>query len=77
MNAIAVYLVSEFAAEALDTIRWNSAAGPVSLQRYLYRTLFVPLASPANASLLYSLAFSAAMFLVAYGLYRKGWFLRV
>ncbi len=77
MNAIAVYMVSEGAAEALWNIRWNSAAGPVSLQRYLYHTLFAPLASPANASLLYSLAFTAAMFLVAYGMYRKGWFLRV
>jgi predicted acyltransferase len=77
MNAIAVYMVSEFAAETLSAIRWNSASGPISLQRYLYHALFVPLASPANASLLYSLAFTAAMYLVAYGMYRRGWFLRV
>jgi predicted acyltransferase len=77
MNAIAIYLASEFAAEILSVIRWNSAAGPVSLQKYLYYTLFVPLGSPQNASLLYSLAFTAAMFLVAYGMYRRGWFVRV
>ena len=38
---------------------------------------FVPLASPANASLLYSLSFVAVIYLVAYFLYRRGWFLRV
>ena len=39
--------------------------------------VFVPLASPANASLLYSLAFVAAMFVVACILHRRRWFLRV
>ena len=77
MNAISVYIVSEFSAEALDYIRWNAESGHVSLQHYLYRTLFVPLGSPANASLLYSLAFTVAMYLVAYGMHRKRWYLRV
>lgn len=77
MNAIAIYMVSEGVAEALASIRWNAAGVPISLEKYLYHTLFVPLGSPANASLLYSLAFTAAMYLVAYGMYRRGWFLRV
>jgi predicted acyltransferase len=77
MNAITVYMVSEFAAEILDAIRWQSAAGSMSLQQRIYQTCFVPLASPANASLLYSLAFTAAMYLVAYAMWRRGWFLRV
>ncbi len=77
MNAITVYMVSEFVAEILDAVRVPSATGPVSLQRYLYHTLFVPLGSPANAALLYSLAFTAAMFVVAYFMYRRSWFLRV
>ena len=79
MNAIAVYMAAEFSAEAIcPSIRWNRGVRPTSRCRsYLYRTLFVPLASPANASLLYSLAFTAAMFLVAYSMYRRGWFLRV
>ncbi len=77
MNAITIYMVSEFAAELLDAIRWQSAGGSVSLQSYLYNTLFAPLASPANASLLYSLAFTGAMYAVAYVMYRRGWFVRV
>jgi predicted acyltransferase len=73
MNAIAVYMVSEFVAEILGVVR----VGPGSLQQYIYRAVFAPLASPPNASLLYSLAFVAVIYAVAYLLYRRGWFLRV
>ena len=68
MNSIAIYMVSEGVAEFLD------AAG---LQKPIYQRIFVPLASPANASLLYSLAFVAVMYLVAWLLHRRRWFLRV
>lgn len=68
MNAITIYMFSEFAAEILDVLHWK---GP------LYRAVFAPLASPANASLLYSLAFVSAMYLVAYPMYRRRWFVRV
>ena len=61
-------MVSEGLAELLDGLHW---------QVPIYRTCFVPLASPANASLLYSLAFVAVIYAVAYFLYRRGWFLRV
>ena len=73
MNAIALYMISEGLAEFLDAVR----VGPISLQQYIYRTCFVPLASPANASLLYSLTFVAVIYAAAYFLYRRGWFLRV
>jgi predicted acyltransferase len=73
MNAIALYMVSEGLAEFLDAVR----VGPLTLQQSIYRGWFVPLASPANASLFYSLSFVAVIYLVAYFLYRRGWFLRV
>jgi predicted acyltransferase len=66
-------MVSEGVAELLDAVR----VGPQSLQQYVYRAWFTPLASPANASLLYSLAFVAMIYAVAYFLYRRGWLLRV
>jgi predicted acyltransferase len=66
MNAIAIYLASEFGAELIE-----------GAQHRIYRTVFAPLASPANASLLYSLAFTAVMYLIAYAMYRKRWFIRV
>jgi predicted acyltransferase len=77
MNAIALYMISEGLAELLDAVRVNAAGGAISLQAYIYRAWFAPLASPPNASLLYSLAFVAVVYAAAYGLYRRGWFLRV
>jgi predicted acyltransferase len=68
MNAIAIYMISEFAAELLSALHWK---GPI------YRTIFVPLASPPNASLLFSLAFVASMWVIAFVMYRQRWFVRV
>jgi len=68
MNAITVYMISELLDVAL------SATG---LRERLFQTLFVPLASPFNASLLYAVAYTMLMWLIAYGMYRRGWFWRV
>jgi predicted acyltransferase len=73
MNAIAIYLASEFLAEALDYIH----SGSTSLQHSIYRTVFAPLASPPNASLLYSLAFTVVMYAIAWAMYRRKWFLKI
>ncbi len=67
-NAIVVYLASEFAEEILSLLHWR---------KLIYQTIFVPLASPANASLLYSLAYTGVMFLLAWVMYRRRWFVRV
>lgn len=67
-NAIAIYMVAELFAETLNMLGW---------QKWLYANVFLALASPVNASLLYALSFTLVMFGVAWGLYRKGWFLRV
>ncbi|HLJ47511.1 MAG TPA: hypothetical protein VKU01_15960 [Bryobacteraceae bacterium] len=77
MNAIAVYLASEFLAEFLDAVHWTSGGNPVSLQSHIYQTWFAPLASPANASLLYSVTYTLLMLAIAYVMYRRGWFLKV
>ena len=77
MNAIIVYLASEFVAETLSTIRWGAGAGTISLHQWLYQNLFVPVASPNNASLLWAIAYTFCMFLIAYGMYRRGWFVRL
>jgi predicted acyltransferase len=39
--------------------------------------MFAPLASPVNASLLYAVAYVLLMFAIAYGMYRRKWFLKV
>jgi predicted acyltransferase len=77
MNAIAIYMASEILAEVLDAIHWRSGAETVDLRGWMFHHLFAPLASPMNASLLYAVAYTLLMFVLAYGLYRRGWFLKV
>jgi predicted acyltransferase len=68
MNAITVYLASEFLAEFLDA---------TGLHREMYGRFFAPIASPMNASLLWALSFTLLMYLLAWFLYRRRWFLRI
>jgi predicted acyltransferase len=68
MNSIAVYMASEMVEEILRQVGWRAP---------LYRAVFAPLASPYNASLLYAVVYMLLMYLIAYVMYRRGWFLRV
>jgi predicted acyltransferase len=68
MNAIAVYMASELLSEFLDHMGFH---------KWIYGTFFAPLASPYNASLLWALAYTLLMYLLAYGMYRRKWFLKV
>jgi predicted acyltransferase len=68
MNSIAVYMASELGDVLLGQTGWHGA---------IYRTVFAPLASPANASLLYALTYVLLMYAIAYGMYRRKWFWRV
>ena len=89
MNAIAVFMMAGLLGRILPTIKVASAAGKhVGLQSYLYNTLFAPfasadtapffgfLASPKNASLMWALLYVTGLYLVAYGMYRRKWFLK-
>ncbi len=77
MNAIAVYMASELLDEILNTVRVSVGQSSVSAHAWIYQHLFAPLASPINASLLFAISYTLVMYMVAYGLYRRGWFLRV
>ena len=68
MNAITVYMISELLDEVLSALHWHEP---------LYHAVFTPLASPMNASLLYAAAYTLLLWLIAYGMYRRGWFWRV
>ena len=69
MNAIAIYMASEIIEGSLIAF---GAKGAV------YRAVFAPLPlSPYNTSLLYALALTALMFVLAYAMRRKGWYWRV
>ena len=66
-NAIAVYVIAGLLARTIGLLGWKQP---------MYQAL-LSFASPIHASLLYGLANVALLYLVAMGLYRKGWFLRV
>jgi predicted acyltransferase len=89
MNAIAVFLMAGLLGRILPTIKVATAAGKtVGLQSYLYDNLFAPfasadtapffgfLASPKNVSLMWAFMYVTGLYLVAYAMYRRKWFLK-
>ncbi len=76
MNAITVYLVSELLDQVFEAIRFTSGGQTVTLHAWL-GAQFGAVASPFNASLLFAISYTLLMYLVAYVMYRRGWFLRV
>jgi predicted acyltransferase len=78
MNAIAAYVLSELLAAGLDALRVRLYDGVfLTWHEVVYEYLFAPLAAPANASLLYALAYVLLCWLVMWGLYRKRIFLKI
>ncbi|MDP2136997.1 MAG: hypothetical protein Q8J74_04005 [Candidatus Didemnitutus sp.] len=78
MNALALFVLAGLTGRLLGLIRWTGAAvEQVSLKGWLYSTLFAPLASPTNASLLFAVAFVLGHLAVAWALWRRGWFIKV
>ena len=74
MNAIAAYCFSEFLAKILETVQLTSG---LTLQEWIYQTVFAPIASTPNASLLYALAYVVFCWAAMAVLYRKRWFLKI
>jgi predicted acyltransferase len=77
-NSIAAYVFAELLAHVLYHTPHHFKNGiPVSLQQVIYERFFVPLGSPANASLLYALSYVAICWLAMLVLYRKKIFLKI
>jgi predicted acyltransferase len=74
MNAIAAYFFAEVMSHLLDHMH---TAGGTAWQECIYRRTFAALASPANASLLYALAYVLVCWLAMWVLYRKGIFVKI
>jgi predicted acyltransferase len=74
-NAILLFVVSGLFAKTLIYLKWPDPS--MSLGRWIYTSLFVPLASPRNASLLYALANLALLYALLLYLHRRRIYLRV
>ncbi len=77
MNAIAVYVLSGLLARTLSMIKVQDEGKVVSLWSWIFRHVFSPMADPYNASLLFALSFVLTLYLVAYAMYRRHWFIKV
>lgn len=77
MNAIAIYVLAGVLADTLNILKVPAGRETISLWNWIYTRMFVPLANPFNASLLFALAFVLVLYAVAYFLYRRGWFIKV
>jgi predicted acyltransferase len=78
VNAIALFMLSGISAKLLLLVKVVGRAGkPVSLYATVYRRVFEPMASPYNASLLFALAYLAALYVILWAMYRRRIFLKV
>ncbi len=78
MNAITVFVLSGLIAKTMGLIRWTAEDGQrYSVWSYLYQTLYAPLGSPMNTSLMFAISFISMMFLVVWFMWKRKWFLKV
>lgn len=78
MNALFIFAFSGLVAKMFGFIKFDQPDGSkVSLGRSLYAPIKALAIGPVNTSLLYALLFNAAMFSVAYFMWRKKWFVKV
>jgi len=78
MNAITVFVISGLVGRLYGSvIKLNQPDGSeISLQGYIFRTFFLPLASPINASLIYAIGFLLFLYLIAWIMWTRKWFLK-
>jgi predicted acyltransferase len=78
MNALFIFAFSGLVAKMLGFIKIAQPDGSVlSLGKTLYAPVRDLAIAPVNTSLLYALLFNAAMFSVAWFMWRKKWFVKV
>lgn len=72
VNALALFVFSGIMARMLGLIRVSGPAGTeVSLQKWVFDNVFLAVASPMNASLLYAVCFILLWWFLMYLLYRR------
>jgi predicted acyltransferase len=74
MNAIAVFIASGEVAISCGRIH---AASGLSVGEWFFRTVCAPVGDPYLASEIFAVTHVALMFVIAWAMYRKGWFLKL
>lgn len=78
MNPLAIYALSEFLDQCFRFIHVHLPDGSSpSFRSYLFRNFFAPLAGPELASFLFAIGFVLFMLMIAWGMWKKRWFVKV
>jgi predicted acyltransferase len=78
MNALFIFAFSGLVAKMFGFIKFSQPdGGTMSLGKLLYAPIRALPIAPVNTSLLYALMFNAAMFAIAWFMWRKKWFVKV
>jgi predicted acyltransferase len=78
MNALFIFAFSGLVAKMLGFIKISHASGTsVPLKAWLFEPLKALSISPVNSSLLFAILFNATMFLVAWFMWKRKWFVKV
>ena len=78
VNALALYFFSGIFERLIEAIRWTKANGEATtLQDWVFESVFLPLASPVNASLCYAICYVLFWLAMMWLLYRKRIFIKV
>jgi len=75
MNAITVFVLAGLFGRLLGEIKIGAGAG-VSLKTWLFSNTFAHVPDPKIASLLWALSYVAVLYLVAWYMYRRKWFVK-
>ncbi|HAE87825.1 TPA: DUF5009 domain-containing protein [Candidatus Marinimicrobia bacterium] len=78
MNAITVFTLSELLAAILWAVSWQTDDGKlITLHDALYDVVFMPVADPVNASLLFAVVFVGLMYCAAWFMWKMKWFVKI
>lgn len=78
MNALALFVFSGLFAKMMGIIKITNADGSQdSLQGWMFKTIFLPLAEPVNASLIFAISFILFCLFLMWLLYRKNIYIKV
>ncbi|MET0753497.1 MAG: heparan-alpha-glucosaminide N-acetyltransferase domain-containing protein [Pyrinomonadaceae bacterium] len=79
VNALALFVGSGIMARLLGLIKvsWDAEGKSLSLQQWIFGNIFLPLAAPVNASLMYAICFILVWLFLMWLLYRKRIFIKV
>jgi len=79
VNALALFVFSGLMAKLFGLIKvaWDAEGKSISLQKWIFDSIFTPLASPINASLMYAVSFILLWLFLMWLLYRKRIYIKV